>query len=133
MCSSDLVTTYEHLLQEHKQYPSQKMYLEHCREIAIYGERLKSEANIKRCVDSLVEARYSIHHHVWDQQALNEFFSRLASDFHLDLNLEAMIKNQHELICVLRKYSASKEREEIAEIRKAYTSLPPMWERLGTK
>ncbi|GEM_PF-1158287 len=127
------VTTYEHLLQEHKHYPSQKLYLEHCREIAEYGEHLKTETDIKRCVKSLVDTNYSIHYHVWTQAALSEFFYRVAADFSLDITLEAMIKNQHEIICVLRKYSANEEKKQLADIRKIYSDLPPMWERLGTK
>ncbi|HUB93404.1 MAG TPA: class I SAM-dependent methyltransferase [Verrucomicrobiae bacterium] len=126
------VTTYEHLLQEHKQYPSKQLYLEHCREIAKHTEQLKTEAEIEKCIQCLVDTKYSIHYHVWNQAALGDFFYRLATDFSLNLNLDAMIKNQHEIICVLRKYPASEEKSKIAAIRKTYFSdLPPIWERLG--
>jgi predicted SAM-dependent methyltransferase len=126
------VTTYEHLLQEHKQYPSNKLYLEHCREIAQHTERLKTEEEIKKCVQFLVESKYSIHYHVWTQAALSELFSRAADDFSLNISVEAMIKNEHEIICVIKKFSPREENARITAIRKTYFSdLKPIWERLG--
>jgi predicted SAM-dependent methyltransferase len=126
------VTTYDHLLQEHKKYPSKELYLEHCREIAQHTEKLETKAEIDQCVRCLVQTKYSIHYHVWTQAALSEFFYRVAADFSLNITVEAMIKNQHEIICILRKYPLGQEKARIADLRKRYfVNLKPIWERLG--
>lgn len=126
------ITTYDHLLKEHKQYPSQKLYLEHCREIAQRTEKHKTELDIAKCIKFLVESKYSIHYHVWDQAALSELFQRAAIDFSMNLSVEAMIKNKNEIICVLRKFPRSEENARLATVRQQYFSgLKPIWERLG--
>jgi predicted SAM-dependent methyltransferase len=126
------VTTYDHLLEEHKVSPSTQFYLDHCREIAEHTEKLTTEAAIEECIQCLVEAKYSIHYHVWTQHALSEFFHKAAQDFSLKISVDAVIKNHQELICIIRKLNPAKENAIVTAHRKEYfKDMKPIRERLG--
>jgi hypothetical protein len=42
---------------------------------------------------------------VWTQREMTEMFIRIADEFKLDLEIQALIKNQHEVIYILRKHA----------------------------
>jgi len=107
------LTSYEHLLEEHKDKTKKKFRREHTREymeIAVPLDEHFSNAEILNYdldtqVQQILDSDYRVHYHVWTQREVTELFVRLARDFKVDLEIEALMKNQHEVIYVLRKHS----------------------------
>lgn len=95
------LTTYEHLLEEHKDPTKLKFLREHTEEYVRLGEKYKG--SVADRAQSIIESSYRVHYHVWTQRQMTEMFTRLASDFKLDFEIEALIKNRHEIIYIIRK------------------------------
>jgi len=94
------VTPYSHLLEEHKD-KTQKFRREHTEEFLRLGDKYKGD--IKKRTQELLDNGYRPHYHVWTQKEMTEMFVRLAADFKINLEIQALIKNQHEVIYILRK------------------------------
>jgi predicted SAM-dependent methyltransferase len=103
------ITNYQHLLDEHNDKSKNKFRLEHTIEYAKVklGKKATKQAVDKR-VQELLDSDYRIHYHVWTQHEMTEMFIRIAQDYKLDLEIEALLKNYHEVIYVLRKKPAHK-------------------------
>lgn len=103
------ITSYEHLLEEHKDKTKEKFRLEHTEEaIRLTEKGMKTEADIQKRVKELMDSGFRIHYHVWTQKEMTEMFIRIAQDFNVDLEIEALLKNGHEVIYVLRKQPPDK-------------------------
>lgn len=114
------LTSYTHLLEEHKIYPSRKFYKEHVRETARLGELLKSRKEIETRVQELLDMNYSIHHHVWTQKEMVDFFYKTAEKFSLNIEIAAMVNNVHEVIFVIRKRDPKHEARKVKDIARHY-------------
>lgn len=98
------LTTYEHLLAEHKDGTKQSFRKEHTIEAVRLTEKsLRTEAKINQRVQELLDSDFRIHYHVWTQREMTEMFVRLAADFKLDLEIKAILTNRHEVIYILEK------------------------------
>lgn len=95
------ITTYKHLLEEHKD-KTQKFKRAHTEEFLLLGDKYKGD--IKKRTQELLDNGYRPHYHVWTQKEMTEMFVRLADDFKIDLEIQALLKNQHEVIYILRKH-----------------------------
>jgi len=116
------LTSYTHLLEEHKIYPSKKFYRAHCQEVAKLTEGIKQKKNIENRAQALMDMNYSIHYHVWTQKELVEFFNKTAERFSLNIEIEAMINNMHEVIFIIKKFDQRKESAKVKSIEKHYFS-----------
>lgn len=114
------ITTYAHLLEEHRIYPSKKFYKVHSREIAKLTELLTDSEQIEKRVQKLRSVNYSIHYHVWTQKELVELFHKTAKRFSLGIEIEAMANNIHEVVFVIRKVDKKSEAQKIKDIKKHY-------------
>jgi predicted SAM-dependent methyltransferase len=114
------ITPYGHLVEEHQVYPAKKFLVEHCREVVKFTEGIKDKKKIEEHVRSLIDSDYSIHQHVWTQKELVDFFNKTGKKFSLNIEIESMANNVHEVICVIRKRSQRNELEKIKAIEKSY-------------
>ncbi len=114
------LTSYAHLMHEHRINPSKKFYIEHCREVVKLTHGVKKKKEIEDEVQSFADMNYSIHHHVWTQKELVEFFYKTAEKLSLDIEIEAMASNVHEVIFVIRKLDPHKELAKVRSIQKHY-------------
>lgn len=96
------LTTYDHLLDEHKDKTKQKYRKEHTLEYVRLGDE-KNVTDVEKRAQEILDSGYRIHYHVWTQREMTELFARLSQDFNLDLEIEALLKNHHEVIYILRK------------------------------
>ncbi len=98
------VTTLEHLYRDHEQGPEWS-YDDHVRE---YGQLVQGcgEAELESYVRELKATGYSIHFHVWTQQAFLELLIdvRRRLDFPFDLEAAALNRPRAETIVVLGKH-----------------------------
>jgi SAM-dependent methyltransferase len=106
------ITTYAHLLEEHQAKAKKKFLWEHTKDFVLLAEKHKSD--IDKRTQELIDSEYRIHYHVWTQREMTEFFVRLAADFKLDLEIEAVFKNRHEVIYILRKKPPTRLRNRAA-------------------
>jgi SAM-dependent methyltransferase len=98
------ITPYEHLLEEHRDKTKNKFRAEHTIEaVRLTEPNMHTKADITRRTQELLESGFRIHYHVWTQKEMTEMFVRLAKDFKIDLEIEALLKNRHEVIYVLKK------------------------------
>lgn len=105
------ITPYSHLLEEHQDKTKMKFRVEHTEEAVRLTEKgHKNQKSVDARVKELMDSGFRIHYHVWTQKEMTEMFVRLAQDFKIDLEIEAILKNQHEVIYVLRKEPPTKLR-----------------------
>ena len=95
------LTTYEHLLEEHADTTKQKFRREHTEDFLLLGDKYKGD--IKKRAQEILDSGYRIHYHVWTQREITEMFINIAQQFKLALEIQALLKNQHEVIYILRK------------------------------
>lgn len=114
------LTKYKHLLDEHVVYPKKKYLEEHCREVVKFTEQITEKKKLNARVKELINTNYSIHQHVWTQRELVEFFYETADTFSLDLEIEAMANNIHEVVFVIRKCDPGAENTKVKDIAKHY-------------
>ncbi len=96
------VTSYEHLKRDYFESPEcsdAEHYLDWMQRVGA----VRDEAEAARGARNLLAGRANIHFHVWTQRDFIEFILNLRRDFHLPIEIEAMIKNSQELVVVLRK------------------------------
>jgi SAM-dependent methyltransferase len=97
------ITPYEHLLEEHKDKSKSKFRKAHTEEaVRLTIDELRP-SDIPSKVQEILDSGFRIHYHVWGQPGMTELFVRLAQDFKINLEIDALMKNEHEVIYVLRK------------------------------
>jgi SAM-dependent methyltransferase len=99
------VTTLEHVLLDHVEGPARSRrthFEEWARHVAFRGTDAADEQVLAEA-DRLDALDYSIHFHVWTPDALAELLVHLRTELGLPIELEAMERNGHEFIVVLRR------------------------------
>lgn len=99
------ITPYSHLLEEHEDKTSMKFRLEHTEEAIRLTD--KPGTDVAKKVQEIMDSGFRVHYHVWTQKEMTEMFVRIAKDFDINLEIEALLKNLHEVIYVLRKQPAN--------------------------
>lgn len=95
------ITPFSHLATDHEQGPSQSR-AEHFREwVEIVNGQSGEDA--AREMERLMEINYSIHYHVWDSAAFQEFLLAAISKYRLPLEIRALVQTGNEIIAVLEK------------------------------
>ncbi len=95
-----VITPYSHLLAEHKD-KTKRFLWEHTVEFFTLAEPF--DGDIEQRSREIIESGFRIHYHVWTSRELVELFTRIADDFGVKIEIEALVKNGHETIFVLRK------------------------------
>jgi predicted SAM-dependent methyltransferase len=100
------ITPYKYLrkLHENKKYREsvrKSRYEEAVR--LIIG--LTDEKAIKDKTKELMDMDYSIHYQVWEQKDMIDLFENIEQDYKKKLRIQAMMRNEHEVIFILQKYS----------------------------
>ncbi len=101
------VTTNEHLLRDHQEGPawSKRQHFEEWVRLWPY-ETAKTDDEVGKRVDLLMDMDYSIHYHVWTHVAFMGFLSLLAEQLSKELNLkfqiEHFLRNDMEVLAILR-------------------------------
>ncbi len=95
------VTTLAHLLRDFREGPdwSRQGHLEEWTKIV--GKLQGAEA--ENYLRWLNDTKYSIHYHVWTQGEILEFIAALKGVLNVSFEVELLMKNEGELLCVLRK------------------------------
>ncbi|MEO8044071.1 MAG: class I SAM-dependent methyltransferase [Spartobacteria bacterium] len=96
------VTSYEHLKRDYFESPEwsdAEHYLDWARSVGKIGETTRAAQE----ADKLLAGQANIHFHVWTQRDFIKLVLDLRRDFHLPIEIEAVIKNSQELVVVLRK------------------------------
>jgi SAM-dependent methyltransferase len=97
------VTTLDHVLRDHADGPEASRRA-HFEEWARLVDRVE-DSELERHVEELLAKDYSIHYHVWTQAELLELLASLRTRLSLPLEVEALVRNEHEHIAILEKGS----------------------------
>lgn len=102
------ITTYNHLLEEHNDKTGKKFRLEHTKEYVRVklGKQKNLELKAEKRVQEILDSGYRVHYHVWTTKEMVEMLMRLGDDFNIDFEVEALLKNHHEVIFIIRKKPA---------------------------
>jgi SAM-dependent methyltransferase len=95
------VTPTEHLLRDHREGPEGSRR-DHYEEWARLVDQV-AEPEASAHATALLERGYSIHFHAWTQADLIELVQTASRELGLDFDVELMLKNQHEVVFVLRR------------------------------
>ena len=95
------LTTYDHLLEEHRDKTKNKFRRAHTEEFLRLGDKYKGD--LAKRTQEILDSGYRVHYHVWTSREITEVFTRAVADFGLDMEIQAQLKNGHEVIYVLRK------------------------------
>ncbi len=93
-------TTFQHLMKDYNK-GSEWSRKQHYEEWVRYTSNLKTEDDIQKQIEYLMQINYSIHFHVWSQNEILELLSELKKMFHFELELFS--KTDNEMIVILRK------------------------------
>jgi SAM-dependent methyltransferase len=95
------VTTLDHVLRDHADGPeaSRRAHFEEWARLVDCVE----DSELERHVEELMAKDYSIHYHVWTQAELLELLASLPTRLRLPLEVEALVRNEHEHIAILEK------------------------------
>ena len=98
------ITTVDHLLADHERGPEASRrghYLDWSLHVLGREDREAGDE-----ADRLMEARYSIHFHVWTRRSFLAFLRWCRDDRRMPFRIERTASNRVEVIAVLRKVSA---------------------------
>jgi SAM-dependent methyltransferase len=101
------VTSFDHLLRDFTEGPSWSRK-EHFLEWAALVEKQSGEEAVALRAKELMQQDYSIHYHVWTQEAMFDFLLNLKRTCGFTFDVEAFLQNEGECIFVLRKAGAFK-------------------------
>jgi SAM-dependent methyltransferase len=96
------ITSYEHLKRDYFESPEWSDAEHYLDWITCVG-KVADESEAGRRANQMQAAQANIHFHVWTQREIIELVLNLRRDFHLPIEIEAIIKNSQELVVVLRK------------------------------
>jgi SAM-dependent methyltransferase len=97
------VTPLAHLIDDHAHGPARSRR-GHYREYARLVHKCPTEAEVCGVAEDLMRKDFSIHFHAWTQREMLELLVWLQGRVGFDV--EAAVKNGHEMIFVLRKHAA---------------------------
>jgi glycosyltransferase involved in cell wall biosynthesis len=92
-------TPLSHLIRDHEDGPEWSR-AGHYQEWAALAEDVST---LGKAAEELMAMGYSIHFHVWTQSEILELFAALNTRYGLDANVELVLMNHIEVLCVLRK------------------------------
>jgi predicted SAM-dependent methyltransferase len=95
------VTPLDHLRADHAHGP-ERSRVEHYREYAKFVHKCETDTEAEGIAADLMRKDYSIHFHVWTQKEMLELMVAVKDS--LGFDVEACVKNRHEVIFVLRKH-----------------------------
>lgn len=95
------ITPLSHIQRDHLEGPAWSRD-GHYEEWARFVERVPEHAVAQRAAE-LERTRYSIHFHVWTPSAFLEVLNECRSTFGLELEVEALERNDHEFIVIIRR------------------------------
>ncbi len=96
------LTSFEHLIRDDQAGPECSR-LDHLREWARLVNRLETHDDIESNVRALLETKYSIHFHVWDDQTFRDFLGRAREYLGAPFREELVLQNDTEMTAVLRR------------------------------
>jgi predicted SAM-dependent methyltransferase len=96
------VTPFEHVLRDYREGASWSRE-QHFREWVIHVENVTDPVARDNRVGALMAMNYSIHYHVWTQHALVAMLLTAMHELPLHFDLELCLKDEGEIIVVLRK------------------------------
>ncbi len=96
------VTSYQHLQRDYFESPEWSE-AGHYRDWIKFVGNVSDESETERRARQIQATNGEIHFHVWTQREFIELLLNLRRDFHLPIEIEALIKNSQELVVVLRK------------------------------
>jgi SAM-dependent methyltransferase len=96
------ITSYEHLKRDYFESPEWSD-AEHYLDWITGVGKVTDGSEAGRRARHIQAGRANIHFHVWTQREFIELVLNLRRDFHLPIEIEAMIKNSQEFVVVLRK------------------------------
>jgi predicted SAM-dependent methyltransferase len=96
------VTPFDHIVKDHAEGPGWSRNL-HLDEWVRVVEKVKTEAEIQKRFQYLMDINYSIHYHVWTQREMFELIQNLKDQFEFPIELEMFMKNNGEALLILRK------------------------------
>ncbi|MDO8335937.1 MAG: methyltransferase domain-containing protein [Candidatus Saccharibacteria bacterium] len=82
----------------------------------------KQGKEIKTRAQELFDQKFSVHLNVWSQHDLLDLILYIIREYKLDLDFETVVKNQHEIILILKKQPKSKIKEN-PSVKKARKAL----------
>lgn len=77
----------------------------------------KTGKDIQKRAQELYDQKFSVHLNVWAQHDLLELILYIIRTYKLDLDFEAIVKNEHEVIFILQKQAKSTVKENISVSR----------------
>lgn len=82
--------------------------------------------DIEKRAQELFDEKFSVHLNVWSQHDLLKLLLYIIDTYKLHLDFEAVVKNEHEVIFILKKEPKSlvKENPSVAKARKALKKKP---------
>jgi predicted SAM-dependent methyltransferase len=111
------VTQISHLVKDYRKGPAygrKQHYEEWVRLVE------KEKKDVPGRVRFLMDEDYSIHFHVWTNADFAAMLAHAKNELGLPLELEAIQKNHHEFICIIRKRTKSVPRPTVHGKAKAY-------------
>ena len=99
------LTQFSHLACDHTEGPGSSR-AQHYEEWARLVNRVP-EREVSARAHELERARYSIHFHVWTPMTFLKFLLAARSEFDLPLNIDALERNDHEFIVIIRRAADS--------------------------
>jgi predicted SAM-dependent methyltransferase len=96
------VTAVEHFTRDHLEGPEWSKR-QHFHEWVTLVLKTQGETEVEQQVAHLMNMDYSIHFHVWTQVEMFEFIAGLRKRFDLNFDVELFLKNDTEMILILRK------------------------------
>jgi hypothetical protein len=101
------ITPYSHLVEEHNDKTKMKFREAHTEEAVRLTEKHANQASVDKRVKELMDSGFRIHYHVWTQKEMTELFIRIAQEYNVDIEIEALLKNLHEVLYIIRKKPSS--------------------------
>jgi SAM-dependent methyltransferase len=95
------VTPLAHVMRDHLE-GTEWSRREHYEEWAVHIDGVESD-QVSRRADELEQLQYSIHFHVWTPAAFLEMLTACRRDFGLPLEVDALERNDHEFIVIIRR------------------------------
>lgn len=82
----------------------------------------KSGSEIQKRAQELYDQKFSVHLNVWAQHDLLDLILYIIREYKLDLDFETVVKNEHEIILIMKKQAKSKVKENVSvkKVRKVH-------------
>lgn len=96
------ITPYEHVRRDYLESPDWSDR-QHYEEWVTHVVKPGDEAAVKHHIEFLAGKAANIHFHAWTQMEIIEMFTKMKTEFGFMIEFEAILKNGHEVIVIVRK------------------------------